>query len=40
MGWSGLTDVMIRPFASCDGSAVDRGRRLVGADRTVAAAQA
>ncbi len=36
MSWSGVTDVMIRPFASCDDSAVDRGRRLVGTDRTAA----
>lgn len=31
---------MIRPFASCDDSAVDRGRRLLGTDRTAATALA
>lgn len=40
MPWPGVTALRIRPFVVCDDSAVDRGRWLVGADRTVAVAVA
>jgi len=38
--WFGVTDVTIRPFVMCEYPAMDRGRRLVGADRAATAALA